>query len=84
MSIKKPSQSLFRMGEQKGPPTSFSLVTSTNVGISPQNFLTFNFNLFATLVKNFKAIHSASPKLLNLNQAQPSKKLFFLMKSLQN
>ena len=27
----------------KGPPTSFSPVTSTNVAISPQNFLTFNF-----------------------------------------
>ena len=34
---------------QKGPPTSFSPVTSTNVGISPQNFLTFSFNPFATL-----------------------------------
>ena len=41
---------LFRMGGQKGPPTSFSTVTSTNVGISPQNFLTFSFNSFATLV----------------------------------
>ena len=29
---------------------SFSPVTSTNVGISPQNFLTFIFNPFATLV----------------------------------
>ena len=26
-------------GGQKGSPTSFSPVTSTNVGISPQNFL---------------------------------------------
>ena len=34
-------------GGQKGPFTSFSIVTSTNVGISPQNFLTFSF---ATLV----------------------------------
>ena len=44
---------LFRMGGrgggQKGPPTSFSPVTSTNVGISPQNFLTFSFYPFATL-----------------------------------
>ena len=31
-------------GGQKGSPTSFSPVTSTNVGISPQNFLTFSFN----------------------------------------
>ena len=35
---------------QKAPPTSFSPATSTNVGISPQNFLTFIFNRFATLV----------------------------------
>ena len=38
---------------QKAPlpsPTSFSPVTSTNVGIIPQNFLTFSFNPFATLV----------------------------------
>ena len=40
---------LFRMGAEM-LPTSFSPVTSTNVGISTQNFLTFNlFNLFATL-----------------------------------
>ena len=32
------------------PPTSFSPVPSTNVGISSQNYLTFNFNPFATLV----------------------------------
>ena len=37
-------------GGQKGPRTSFSPVTSTNVGISAQNFLTFSFNPFATLV----------------------------------
>ena len=30
--------------------TSFSSVTSTNVGISPEDFLTFNFNPLATLV----------------------------------
>ena len=37
-------------GGQKGPPTSFPPVTSTNVRISPQNFLTFSLNPFATLV----------------------------------
>ena len=37
-------------GGQKDPPTSFSPVTSTNVRIKPQNFLTFSFNPFATLV----------------------------------
>ena len=37
-------------GGQKDPPKSFSPVTSTNVGLSPQNFLTFSFNTFATVV----------------------------------
>ena len=44
---------LFRMRGPKrspSPPTSFSPVTSTNVGIIPQNFLTFSYNPFATLV----------------------------------
>ena len=44
---------LFRMGwgwGQKGPPTSFSPVTSTNVGVSPQNVLNYFFNSFVTLV----------------------------------
>ena len=55
------------MGEEEGgkkaPPTSFSLLTSTNIKISPQNFLTFSFKPFT------------SPKLLNLNH--PSEKWFF-------
>ena len=66
-------------GGQKGPSTSFSPVTSTNVGIRPQNFLTFSFNPFDRLVKNIKFVPSASPKLLNLNQ-EPlpcQKRLFF-------
>ena len=37
-------------GGQKGPPTCFSPVTSINVGISPENFLTVNYDPFATLV----------------------------------
>ena len=32
------------------PTTSFSSVTSTNVGISLQNSLTFSFDLFAKFV----------------------------------
>ena len=44
------SLALFMMTEQKGLPTSFSSVTSTNAGISSQNFLTFSFNTFARLV----------------------------------
>ena len=31
------------------PPTSFSYVTSTNAGISLNNFLTFSFNHYARL-----------------------------------
>ena len=58
-------------------PTSFSHATSTNVAISPQNFLTFTFNHFFKLVWNFKFIPSASPKLLNLNQDHSSKKWIF-------
>ena len=35
---------------QKGPTTSFPPVPSTNVRASPQNFLTFSFNSFPTMV----------------------------------
>ena len=42
---------LFRMGEGgKATPTSFSPVTSTNVLINQQNFVTFSFNPFVILV----------------------------------
>ena len=34
---------------EKSPPNNFSPVTSTNIVISSQNFLTFSFNPFATL-----------------------------------
>ena len=69
---------------KKDPPTSFCFLTSTNVGISPRNSLTFSFNPFATLALNFKAIPSASLKLLNLNQEHLQKKVAFLVKSLLN
>ena len=54
---------VFSMGGRgKGAnSTSFSSVTSANVEISPQNFLTFSCNPFATLVYNFKSVPSASP-----------------------
>ena len=66
-------------GGSKSLPTttSFSPATSTNIGISLQNFLTFSFNTFATLVWNLRAITSASPKLLSLTQDHPWKKWFF-------
>ena len=51
---------------QKAQAIRFSPATSTTVGISPQNVLTFN--PFATLVYNFMFVPSASPKLLNLNR----------------
>ena len=69
-------------GGKKAPLTSFSPVTSTNVGFGPQNFLTFSFNPFATLLQNVKFVPSTSPKLLNLNQDHPSEKAIFLVKSL--
>ena len=59
------------------PPTSFPLLTSTNVGISRQNSLSFSFSPFATLVQHFKFVPSVSPKLLNLNQDHPTTKWFF-------
>ena len=65
------------MGSQKGSPYQFSPVTSTNVGIRPQNSLTFSLNSFSTLVKNVKFVPSASPKLSKLNRDHPSKKQFF-------
>ena len=37
-------------GGEKSPPTSFSPVNSTIVGISPRNFLNFSLNNFATLI----------------------------------
>ena len=39
-----------RGGAKRPPHTSFSPVTSTNVGVSPQDFLTLSFIPFVTLV----------------------------------
>ena len=72
-----PIQDGGRGGKGGGPPTSFSPLTSTNIGFGPQNFLTFSFNPFTTLVQNFKFLPTASPKLFNLNQDHPQKKRFF-------
>ena len=38
------------VGRSKKPCTSFSLVTSTNIKISLETFLTFSFNPFAIVV----------------------------------
>ena len=64
-------------GPKRPPSTSFSPVASTNVKISPKNFLTFSLNTFSILVNNFKAKPNRTPKLLNLNQEYPSKKKGF-------
>ena len=73
---------LFRIGagaKRPPPPTHFFPGTSTNVGISPKNFLTFSFNAFATLEQNFKLVSNASPNLLNLNEDYSLKKTLFLL-----
>ena len=56
-SVKSPIHStkhyiltLFRMEGAKISPASFSSVTSRNVGTNFQHFLTFSFNLSATLM----------------------------------
>ena len=61
-----------------------STVTSSIVGISPQTFLIFCFNHFATLVWNIKFIPGTTLELLNLNQDHTLKKPSFLVKPLQN
>ena len=42
-------------GGKKAAPTSFSPVTFTNIGISSQKFLTFNFNPFCHTSVKFQA-----------------------------
>ena len=64
-------------GKKSNRYHSFSPIASRNVEISPRSFLTYSFNAPATLMQNLKAMPSASPKLLNLNQDQSAKKVFF-------
>ena len=67
---------LFRIGWQKVNPTSFSPVTSINVGISPKNLLNFSFKPFPTLVWNFKGIPSAVPNYWTWTKTTLQKKRF--------
>ena len=76
-----PGSNILNPIQDGGGAKSFSPVSYTNVGISPQNFLTFCFNPFVTLVQNFKFAPSSSPKLLDLELNHPSKKAVFLVKS---
>ena len=64
-------------GGQKSPSTSFFSVTSAKVGISPQNFLTFSFKFFATLVQNFKFAPSASPNYWSWTMTTRLKQRYF-------
>ena len=61
--------------KRPSPLISFPPVFSTSVGLNPQNFLTFSFNPFSTLVLNFKFVPSAyfSP---NNSKVCPVKKNF--------
>ena len=68
-----------RERRQKDPPTSFSSVTSINVIINLQNFLTFSFNSFVT--QNGKAMPIITSKLLKFNQEHCLKSWFFLWNS---
>ena len=79
------SETSFKPIQDEGPKRrhyQFFPCNFSNVRFDPENFLTFSFNHFATLVQNFKLVPSASPKLLNLNQDHPSEKAIFLVKSL--
>ena len=49
-SVVNPIQDEEGWGWAEAPPTSFAPVTSTNIRISPQNFLTFSVNPFDRLV----------------------------------
>ena len=69
-------------GGKKASHTSFCPVSSTNIGIRPQNILAFSFDPFDRLLQNLKFVPSPSPKSLNLNQDHHSKKAVFLVKSL--
>ena len=69
---------LFRMGGgQKGPPTSFSTVTSRNVGISLQNYLNFIFNPFVTLAQNSSLYLVPIPTSWTWSKTNLQKKRFF-------
>ena len=53
-------------GQKKRPPTCFSSVTSTNVGISPQNFLDFSFNSFCHTGVKFQVCTQYQSQIIEL------------------
>ena len=71
-------------GAKRSPLPVFPLQLLQMWELVSKTFRLLVLTLFSALVYISKAIPSASPKLLNLNQDPPSKKMFFLVKSLQN
>ena len=68
---------LFRMGGGKKAPYQFFQCNFYKRRNQLPKLSYFQFQPFATLLQNFKAIPSLNLKLLNLNQEHPSKKLIF-------
>ena len=75
----KPVLTKLRMEEPKRSllTTSFSPVTSTNVGIRPQNFLDFSFKPLATLCKTSNLYLVPAPNYLTWTKSAPQKNRFF-------
>ena len=61
-------------GEQEGPPTNFSPVTSTNVGISPQNFFK------KSILNRVKAKKKLFLPIIEMVSVRKTKKSIFLQK----
>ena len=62
---------------KKAPITSFSLGTSRNIGISPQNFLTFSFNPFPHRCKIWSLYLVLAQNYWTWTKTTPQKKQFF-------
>ena len=60
----------------KRHPTSFSAVTPINIGIRPQHFLTYSYNLFSTFVK-FQGHTYCQFQIIELEPRAPLKKIGF-------
>ena len=62
--------------EGEAPPTSFSPVTSTNVGISPQNFLILLLTLLTDCCK-ISSLYLVQSQIIELEPSPPLKKSGF-------
>ena len=63
------------------PPTSFFPVTSTNVAISPQNFVTFSFHPFGVKLQCYIYFQF---QIVELEPSASLKNCFFKVTSLEN